>query len=165
MATHANSSQTKFNLRWWLPGKWHASLAKFVHYFCHRDLSVTRCWVNVVYKVQSTETVFVALEGNLTRILVSCVYRPPSAPAFSRSCLSDIHPGVEVAISSQPETRRGAAFKLVLTGLWTKSILKSVTMSIYWPPSTSQITAVSQRATVKYHKACWTCCWSMTLRL
>ena len=33
MATHANSSQTKFKLRWWLPGKWHASLAKFFHFF------------------------------------------------------------------------------------------------------------------------------------
>ena len=32
-ATHASSSQIKFKLRWWLPGKWHASLAKFVHFF------------------------------------------------------------------------------------------------------------------------------------
>ena len=32
---HGNTyrSQTKFNLRWWLLGKWHASLAKFVHFF------------------------------------------------------------------------------------------------------------------------------------
>ena len=38
MATHANSFQTKFKLRWWLPGKWHVSLAKFVQFFCHGAL-------------------------------------------------------------------------------------------------------------------------------
>ena len=38
MATHANSSQTKFKIRWRLPGKWHASSAKFVNFSCHRAL-------------------------------------------------------------------------------------------------------------------------------
>ena len=38
MATHAYSSQTKFKPMWWLPGKRHASLAKFVHFFWHRAL-------------------------------------------------------------------------------------------------------------------------------
>ena len=27
------SRLTEFKLRWWLPGKWHTSLTKFVHFF------------------------------------------------------------------------------------------------------------------------------------
>ena len=49
MATHANSSQTKVKIRWWLPGKWHASLAKFVHFFF--VIGPYRYVMNPVFKI------------------------------------------------------------------------------------------------------------------